>query len=353
MGEKQKFESNNLDCLSAKSLGQKRDTFFFSRKRNDYGPRSVFFSRRGVSSRFFTEDSGLYVLPSDFPRFRKEGRISRTVDLFDAAFSRDGSRNRINPISWSDIISLKARRNYLRLRKNLIELLEGATGGMSVSKMWNLSIVGAVIFGMFTMTMVYRYLGQNVSAKMEDAVKNSEIAKQEESVAKDEGNINDDIDIEYITRIIENEDSGDRIKKKDFEKEIMSMVSGYPIEKMVPEIIKQDRVVAAFLIAIAKKESNWGKRVPVLDGQDCFNYWGYRGIRDRMGTGGHTCFDSPKDAVETVGKRIEYLVSETKRNTPDKMVVWKCGYDCSWDNKTAVRKWISDVDLYFKKLNKE
>ena len=122
---------------------------------------------------------------------------------------------------------------------------------------------------------------------------------------------------------------------------------------MVPYIAKKDRMVAALIVAIGMKESTWGKHVPVLDGQDCYNYWGYRGIRDRMGTGGHTCFDSPEDAVNTVAKRIEFLVSNEKLNTPAKMVVWKCGYDCSWDNQKAVNKWISDVDLYFKKLNKE
>ncbi len=353
MSEKQKTLPSLVDIVRIKP--KKTDTqapdYFATRKKNrDF---SVFFSKNGIVREFFTDDSKLYITPFELKKMRSGGQIMRLVSRFDGAFSRDLDENNIHSVTKLDWMALKARRKYLRLRKSLLELAEEATDGISMAKMWNLSIVGAVIFGMFTMTMIYRYLGQNVSAKMEDAVKNSEIARQEEELKEADTDINDEIDIEYITRIIENEDSGEKVKKSDFEKEIMNMVAGYPIEKMVPEIVKQDRVVAAFLIAIAKKESNWGKRVPVLNGQDCYNYWGYRGIRDKMGTGGHTCFDSPKDAVETVGKRIEYLVSETKRNTADKMVVWKCGYDCSWDSKTAVRKWISDVDLYFKKLNKE
>jgi len=71
-----------------------------------------------------------------------------------------------------------------------------------------------------------------------------------------------------------------------------------------------------------------------------------------MGTGGHTCFDSPKDAVETVAKRIDFLVNSEKLNTPEKLKVWKCGYDCSWDNPVAVRKWVQDIDHYFKKFDK-
>ena len=158
--------------------------------------------------------------------------------------------------------------------------------------------------------------------------------------------INSEIDINSITSLLQSNK-----QESDLEKEIREMVKGFPIEKMAGEIATKNRIVAAFLVGIAKKESNWGKRVPVLNGQDCYNYWGYRGQREKMGSGGHTCFDSPKDAVDTVAKRLEFLVSNEKLNTPAKMVVWKCGYDCSWDSKVAVQKWISDVNMYFKKLN--
>ncbi len=132
--------------------------------------------------------------------------------------------------------------------------------------------------------------------------------------------------------------------------ELAEMTKGYPIEKMIPLISRQDEEVAAFLISIAKKESNWGKRVPKLDGNDCYNYWGYRGIREKMGTGGHTCFDSPKDAVQTVSARIKKLI-EQDVDTPSKMVVWKCGYSCNSHSDYSVKKWINDVDYYFGKIN--
>jgi uncharacterized FlgJ-related protein len=142
--------------------------------------------------------------------------------------------------------------------------------------------------------------------------------------------------------------------EKTLEKEIREMVKGFPIENMVPYIAEKDRTVAAFIVGIAKKESAWGKRRPVLNGQDCYNYWGYRGKRMLMGSGGHTCFNSPKDAVDTVAKRIETLVKKYDRNTPAKMVVWKCGSDCeATGGEAAARKWISDVSLYFNKLNYE
>lgn len=141
--------------------------------------------------------------------------------------------------------------------------------------------------------------------------------------------------------------------KEDYASQIAELVEGYPIEDMVPYIVQKDRIVAAFLIGIAKKESNWGKRSPVLAGQDCFNYWGYRGIRRLMGTGGHTCFNSRQDAVDTVAKRLEKLINSEKLDTPAKLVIWKCGYSCDGHSRESVRKWISDVDLYFSQLNGE
>lgn len=134
------------------------------------------------------------------------------------------------------------------------------------------------------------------------------------------------------------------------EKKINDLVQGYPIEKMTRYIAKQDPKVAAFLVAIAKKESAWGERKPVLDGEDCYNYWGFRLKSDRMGSGGHTCFDSPEEAVEIVGSRINHLVNEEKIDTPREMVIWKCGYDCNGPEAVGSQKWIKDVDYYYRQL---
>lgn len=140
------------------------------------------------------------------------------------------------------------------------------------------------------------------------------------------------------------------IVRNEFRGKIDDMVAGFPIAKMSRQIARQDKTTAALMVAIAKKESNWGKRRPVLNGQDCFNYWGYREKRDRMGSGGHTCFDSPEDAVSTVSRRIDTLVTEYERNTPEKMIIWKCGLSCNKDSQSAVKKWIADVDIYYQKL---
>ncbi len=146
--------------------------------------------------------------------------------------------------------------------------------------------------------------------------------------------------------VMENkEEINENLKKK-----IEEMTRGYPIEKMAGLIATKDEKVAALIVSIAKKESDWGKRVPLLNGRDCYNYWGYREKRERMGTDGHTCFNNPRDAINTVGNRISELVYKEKLDTPSKMIAWKCGSSCASHSEESVKKWISDVDWYFQKL---
>jgi len=225
----------------------------------------------------------------------------------------------------------------------------------------NVSMVGALVVGMFLMTFIYRYLGQGAAAV--SIASNMEVSTQQildnqtpqvlgEDTAASPSSTDATQVENYVSQIMQNyqdKTSG----TKQFEEEIMTMVKGTPMEQMVPYIAQQDRMVAAFMVGIARQESSWGVHVPVdAEGNDCYNYWGYRGIRARMGTGGHTCFESPADAVTTVAKRLSFLVSNEKLTTPGEMVVvWKCGYDCSWDKPEAVARWVDSVNYYFKQFN--
>ena len=132
------------------------------------------------------------------------------------------------------------------------------------------------------------------------------------------------------------------------EKQVRKMVADHPIEEMVPYISDQDKDVAAYLVAIAKKESNWGKFSPKKDGKECYNYWGYRGTYNQTQSG-YSCFDSPEQAVRVVGERIGELIDQDI-DSPQKMVVWKCGRVCSAHSSYSVAKWIQDVDLYYRKF---
>jgi hypothetical protein len=134
----------------------------------------------------------------------------------------------------------------------------------------------------------------------------------------------------------------------EMEKHLFDIVGDTPIAEMIPFIAKRDSRVAAFLIGIAKKESSFGLASPSKDGSTCYNFWGYKGKGSRGTSLGYSCFGSAEEAVETVGNRIEVLVSKD-RNTPAKMVdTWKCGRSCSGD--PGAPGWVSTVALYFEKI---
>lgn len=140
-------------------------------------------------------------------------------------------------------------------------------------------------------------------------------------------------------------------EEESLERDILEMTSGHPIEGMSPFIAKYDRDIAALIVGIAKKESNWGKRVPrAADGSDCFNYWGYKGAGSRGVAMGHSCFGTQEEAVKTIGDRLVKLVSLRKTSEPKNMIVWKCGSSCNGHSPESVKKWISDVTIYYDRL---
>lgn len=140
---------------------------------------------------------------------------------------------------------------------------------------------------------------------------------------------------------------------QELERDLREMLRGYPMEEMVPFLAEKDRKVAALMVGIGKKESNWGKHVPVRNGRDCYNYWGYRGKSREMGSEGHTCFRNPQQAVSIVSRRIDELVHQNL-DTPEKIIVWKCGRSCVGHSRYSVRKWINDVGYYYDKvINKQ
>jgi len=307
---------------------------------------SALFSKHGIVSEFTTKDSKLYFVQSELEKIRSGQKIYRAGGKIDSAvFGYDRKSSKVKAAYQLDLYQ-EIKDRYSNLEYYLKDLFAGSVRGVGVMRMWNISLVASIIFGMFLMTMIYRYLGLGASAGMMDtrqpvAVEQVLGAETSKEDARSEAAL-------AAKRLVEYENS----EQGKMEAQMRQMVKGYPIEKMVPYIAKKDKTVAAFIIAIARQESSWGTRVPVLNGDDCYNYWGYRGKRARMGTGGHTCFDNPEDAVNTVAKRIEFLVSNEKITTPAQMVtVWKCGYDCSWDSKVAVQNWIDHVDTYFRKLN--
>ncbi|HRZ95295.1 MAG TPA: hypothetical protein P5262_01875 [Candidatus Moranbacteria bacterium] len=316
--------------------------------------KSLLFSKHGRTENFYTSQSGLYFVQKDLEKLRRGEKIFHFSKKLDCILPKDlqSSLSRLPEKNLGIIEEIRKRQEIME--EYWSRLWSEGIRGLGLSKAWSVSIVFSVVLGMFFMTMLYRYLGQNALAREKELAASikpaaSEVLGDEDSKEKkEEERITQELLAEYQELLKKGKE------KEEIAEKIREMTKGYPIEKMADDIAQKDKIVAAFLVGIAMKESTWGKHVPVLDGKDCYNYWGYRGKRERMGTGGHTCFNSPKDAVDTVSKRLEFLVKSEKMTTPEKMVtVWKCGYDCSWDDKKNVQKWISDVDKYFGKLNEK
>jgi hypothetical protein len=305
---------------------------------------ALLYKKGRISQQFFTEDSKLYITPAEQARIDAGMILNRQTGKWDALSNRIVNEYiQSKKTKKEDMLIVKLRQKLESLQQEISDASQSVVGQFGIVKLWNLSIVGAILFGMVSMTFIYRYLGQGAAAGVAaDTLNKPAIERQLAQIEETKV-----LGIETEKIIEQDIDSDDPDAK--FKTEVTEMVKGYPIEEMLPYILEKDRKVASFLISIAKKESSWGEHVPVLNGQDCYNYWGYRGQRKLMGTGGHTCFNSRKDAVDTVAKRISTLVNEKGKNTPEKMVLWKCGDQCSSDS--GAKKWVSDVNMYFKKLN--
>ncbi|MFA5925899.1 MAG: hypothetical protein WC831_03100 [Parcubacteria group bacterium] len=138
-------------------------------------------------------------------------------------------------------------------------------------------------------------------------------------------------------------------KKDLLKKDVEKIVKGTPMAAMIESISEKPRPVAAFIVGIAMKESKFGVYSPKKNGRDCYNYWGFKGGGTTV-AGGYSCFNSPEQAVEKVGGKIEKLVNRGVKS-PAQMVSWKCGSSCAGHGAENVRKWISDVAINFYKID--
>jgi len=190
--------------------------------------------------------------------------------------------------------------------------------------------------------------GSSISGKIQGRVAGVADNKIVDGMDEQENNVSlqladEDIIISLLGKVEEKQHSV-------FQKEILGYIKGKPMESMSLYIAKQPRMVAAFIVGIAMKESKFGVYAPHdSSGRDCHNYWGYRGPENTTASG-YSCFDSPEHAVQVVGKKIAKLVNQGISN-PAEMISWKCGSSCAGHGTESVRKWISDVGVNFYKIN--
>lgn len=133
--------------------------------------------------------------------------------------------------------------------------------------------------------------------------------------------------------------------------QVRAVAAGSPLVAMAPAIARFDKEIVGLIVGIAKKESDFGRHTPKLNGEECFNFWGYRGAGNRgLTPDGYGCFETPEDAVMAIGSRLQELSVLRASTEPARMIVWKCGSSCAGHSPESVTKWISDVDIYYRKL---
>ncbi|MBT3355904.1 hypothetical protein HN784_00750 [bacterium] len=140
-------------------------------------------------------------------------------------------------------------------------------------------------------------------------------------------------------------------KQKISKEQLFEILGGTPMEEMIEPILEQKKIVAAFLVGIAFKESKFGVYSPKKNGERCYNYWGFKG-KTSPTRSGYSCFSNPKEAITIVGRRLEQLTTRVGATRPSQMTVWKCGSSCATHSPQSVQKWISDVALFHAKVMK-
>ncbi|MCX6766159.1 MAG: hypothetical protein NT170_00020 [Candidatus Moranbacteria bacterium] len=131
--------------------------------------------------------------------------------------------------------------------------------------------------------------------------------------------------------------------------DVAGIVKNTPMAAMIDPISEKDRIVAAFIVGIAMKESKFGAYAPHIGGRDCYNYWGLK-AGGKTTAGGYSCFSSPEEAVSVVGKTVEKMIAKGV-HTPAQAISWKCGASCAGQGAEDVRKWVADVAVNFNKIN--
>lgn len=301
------------------------------------------------TSLFYTEDSHRYISPT------QSFHMTRGRTYHDRRRYFDSVQVRYNDhMSAQMILQQHIDAQFESVRSRMFGFREMMRWGLSPVRMWQFSMTGAMLFGMITMSMIYKNLGQTAYASdggrthAMDPVAAMIIEGGTEAITTETSLVTTaDMDIVPGKLPLEDDIVAEKSpEQKIFEENATRLLAGHPMEKMLPYLFDIDREVAIYMIAMAKMESNWGKRSPVLNGKDCYNYWGYRAQRERMGSGGHTCFDDRLDAVQTVAKRVHALYYEYERTTPRQMLVWKCGSSCAGHSPEGVERWVNVITQY-------
>lgn len=222
---------------------------------------ATLYAKGRVTGNFFTEDSKLYITPFEQERMNGGCVLDRRVKKWDTVSSRIIREYQRYRPSQRDQLYRRFITTYSSMQQNFAEGTENFFSRFSPVKLWNFSIVGAMLLGMVSMTFIYRYLGQDALAEniASPAVAVAEVTELEPAQSREGKVLGEEIVKEasgdLVGKIVQDIEAA---KENEFKDKVRKMVKGYPIEAMLPEILEKDQIVAAFLIGIAKKRERLG-----------------------------------------------------------------------------------------------
>ena len=122
--------------------------------------KSNLFSHGRKMDFFFTEDSKLYITPREHKLIQKGVKLNRNLKNWDSLSSRIARNYQKYHKTEKDALSKVLADRYDRLKEDISDKSQLIFGQFTFRRAWNFSIVCAVLFGMFNITLIYRYLGE-------------------------------------------------------------------------------------------------------------------------------------------------------------------------------------------------
>jgi hypothetical protein len=174
--------------------------------------KSNLFSRGRKMDSFFTEDSKLYITPKEYRKIQNGIELNRADKNWDSLSSRIiKNYQKYHRKEQNKDVLYKALLDRLdRIKEDVSEKSQAFFGTFSMKKAWNFSIVAAILFGMFSMTLIYRYLGEGVSADKiitNDQAQEIQVDKPAVLGASDEKGVSDKTTTEAIQDDNQNTDA--------------------------------------------------------------------------------------------------------------------------------------------------
>jgi hypothetical protein len=152
-------------------------------------------------------------------------------------------------------------RKIAKKTKNsrLVRVLEGELGKVGKTRKQKVLLIFilAVLAGLFFSVL----FGGNAAAKRVVQVKSPNLFEMDPLEKVGKGFVKE-VEVEKVCLETEARKKEEEVKRDEKKEKYLNLIEDHPMERMIEPLLEKDENVSAFLIGIAKKESDWGKHSP-------------------------------------------------------------------------------------------